>query len=182
MFLSNLVEKPLTLSSSPEEKLTNYIYDKALIFLSSKPRTLSEIDRRVGYYLKNIKGYSDSKKSEIKQTIIQKLKDAKLLNDSSYVDQYIKEKLNIRSFDSKMKMRTFLSKKGIDQVSIDNAVKKIPPELENEKIGVLAAKKLPTIKSHNLREKRQKLVTFLLRKGFRYEQVSTIVDTLLNVK
>lgn len=120
------------------------------------------------------KKYDDS---TIKRTIMF-LKEYNFLNDESYTDMYIKEKIK---HDSKRKIRYSLLKKGIDKEIIDSKINDIHDEDEFESAMKLADSKYNILKKETAdkRELFRKLSAYLVRKGYSYEVVNKIVRQLL---
>ena len=65
---------------------------------------------------------------------------------------------------------------------MDESLSEIEDEDIYESVLKEAEKKIKYIKGENNFQKKQKLTTFLLRKGYPYETVSSVIDTLTDLQ
>jgi len=92
---------------------------------------------------------------------------------------FIKDKINISKYGVR-KIKEALYYKGIDKEIIEEKIKSISAESEEERALVLGEKKLLNIKENDNRKKMAKLSNYLLGKGFEYETVNRALRKLLN--
>ena len=158
------------------------VKSKTLNFLSHKPRSYKEIDNRINYYLKRYEDLEIPQKEEIKGNIIKGLEKADLIDDDKYAQSLVNEKINSSKPMSRLKIRQFLMKKGIDSSTIDFALESFTEQQEIEKIMEVAIKKAYQIKETNHFKKKQKLLSYLSTKGYPHSKIYAVVDRVLDVK
>jgi regulatory protein len=102
-------------------------------------------------------------------TYIEKLKDENFLNEERYVKAYVtaysKKKWG------KTKIRSALGGKRIDSALIKKYLDEVDEENYEEQIKVVAEKKWGSIKGASLRDRKTKLIRFLLSKGYEMNKV-----------
>ena len=107
------------------------------------------------------------------------LKEHKYLDDERYCEMFINDKINISKHGVR-KIKEALYHKGIDKEIIEEKIKCISAESEEERALLLGEKKLLNIKENDNRKKMSKLSNYLLGKGFEYETVNKTLRKLLN--
>lgn len=107
------------------------------------------------------------------------LKEHKYLDDERYCEMFINDKINISKHGVR-KIKEALYYKGIDKEIIEEKIKCISAESEEERALLLGEKKLLNIKENDNRKKMAKLSNYLLGKGFEYETVNKTLRKLLN--
>ena len=107
------------------------------------------------------------------------LKERKYLDDERYCEMFINDKINISKHGVR-KIKEALYYKGIDKEIIEEKIKSISAESEEERALLLGEKKLLNIKENDNRKKMSKLSNYLLGKGFEYETVNKTLRKLLN--
>lgn len=107
------------------------------------------------------------------------LKEHKYLDDERYCEMFINDKINISKHGVR-KIKEALYYKGIDKEIIEEKIKSISAESEEERALLLGEKKLLNIKENDNRKKMAKLSNYLLGKGFEYETVNRALRKLLN--
>ena len=107
------------------------------------------------------------------------LKEHKYLDDERYCEMFINDKINISKHGVR-KIKEALYYKGIDKEIIEEKIKCISAESEEERALLLGEKKLLNIKENDNRKKMSKLSNYLLGKGFEYETVNRALRKLLN--
>ena len=107
------------------------------------------------------------------------LKERKYLDDERYCEMFINDKINISKHGVR-KIKEALYYKGIDKEIIEEKIKSISAESEEERALLLGEKKLLNIKENDNRKKMSKLSNYLLGKGFEYETVNRALRKLLN--
>ncbi len=171
-----------TVISKSLEDIQLELKNKTLNFLSHKPRSKKEIDNRIDYYFKRYKDLSDSQKADIKAEVMESLEESKLIDDDDYAASLVEEKINSSKPVSKLKIKQFLLKKGIDNATIDFALESFTDDQELEKIMEDALKKASHIKETNKMAKKAKLLNYLASKGYPYSKIYAVVDRVLDVK
>jgi len=107
------------------------------------------------------------------------LKEHKYLDDERYCEMFINDKINISKHGVR-KIKEALYYKGIDKEIIEEKIKCISAESEEERALLLGERKLLNIKENDNRKKMSKLSNYLLGKGFEYETVNKTLRKLLN--
>lgn len=166
------------------DKAYSRVYFKVLNFLSFSNRSESEILGKIQTYIS--KTHLTSKEKEIlKDRVITNLKSDGYLtesNDEDYASSYIQGLKNSGKSFNKIRVLKFLLKKGISKDITDESLSEIEDEDIYESVLKEAEKKIKYIKGENNFQKKQKLTTFLLRKGYPYETVSSVIDTLTDLQ
>lgn len=122
------------------------------------------------------KEYTDN---QIEKTI-EFLKEYKFINDESYVNAYINDKLSSRG---RQKIKYDLIRKGINRNLIDEKLSNIDSDDEKNTALNLAKKKYNSIKKseNDIYKINGKLYRFLMSKGYNYELVKDVVKHVTNV-
>ncbi len=152
-------------SSSSFVKIKN----KALRLLSIRPRSMAELEEKLLE-----KKYHQN---EVKK-VIDDLVKLELLNDEKFTEDWINHRLN---FSSLGKRRIFLElrKKKVNTEIIDKKLSKISQKEEFNKALELAERKVLTYKDEDKYKKRQKLIGFLLRKGYSWEIINLVLGKII---
>lgn len=151
------------------ENISEY-FDRVLNFLSFRARSEYEID----FYMLR-KGWAE----EIKETIKNKLKQLKLIDDEDFARQWISSRSNSRPA-GKSQVKYELIKKGIGKEIINKLLTEERTTVTEELLaGKLCRKKLERLKNLPLGEKREKLFGLLSRRGFSSETAVEAIDKLL---
>ena len=148
------------------------VYNYGISILSRYAR--SEYELRLK--MKN-KGFEP----ELIDKAVSTLKEQKYLDDDRYCEMFINDKINI-SKDGVRKIKEALYYKGIDKKIIEEKIKNISQDSEEERAFILGGKKFPSIKETDTRKKMAKLSNYLIGKGFEYETVNKTVRRLLNTE
>ncbi|MGQ9806544.1 MAG: regulatory protein RecX [Chlorobiales bacterium] len=111
------------------------------------------------------------------QKVILKLYEMNLLNDSQFAGALVRDKLK-RTPIGKSALKSKLFQKGIAKETIDDVLKEI--DLNSEALCAKAAEqKLKTLtKETDIQKRKQKLVQFLMRRGFDWETIRNALRTL----
>lgn len=136
----------------------NLVYAKILNYLSFRPRTEFEVRTRLKKY--------DVTEAESINWIINKLTDQGYLSDSAFAQWFVESRMGNRP-RSKKHLSAELRAKGVDVSVINQALLGID---ETGPLEALIAKK--SALSHD------KLLQFLLRRGFKYDLVQAKLDEL----
>lgn len=153
---------------SSEEKISVYNYGISVLSRYAK----SECELRLK--MKN-KGFEP----QLIDNAISTLKERKYLDDERYCEMFINDKINISKHGVR-KIKEALYYKGIDKEIIEEKIKNISAESEEERAFILGEIKLLNIKENDNRKKMAKLSNYLIGKGFEYETVNKTLRKLLN--
>ncbi len=149
-------------------------YLKTLDFIAYRIRTKAETIKRLREYF-----YKDNLEKEIseqlEEKIVAKLEKANFLNDEEFVKSYIESAKNSKTPPGAQKIKEFLYKKGVEKDLIDKYLLDYSKTIESIGLEKLLEKKLKMIKNRSFKEK-QKIIQYLLRKGYSYEAIQPLVD------
>ena len=143
--------------------------DRALKYLSYRPRSESEVKDRLKRY-----GYED----EIIDTTLDQLRKLGYVDDASFAQFWKENRSNFSSRGTRLLVQE-LRQKGIDPQIIDATITDIDNETEAYRAGY---KKSRTLNTSDRYEFRKKLGAFLRRRGFDYDVISPVVEKLWNEK
>ena len=133
--------------------------NQAVSMLARRPCSTGEIVSRL-----TRKRYAD----EVIELVIYKLEKEKLLNDRDFCDQWIQYRFNHGY--GPVFIRRELRMKGIAQEMIDTALELFDEDDRMEKAEALARKAwMRTKPDKDLRKSRQKVIAFLVRKGYSWD-------------
>ena len=133
-------------------------------FLSYRPRSEKEIYDYLG---------KKKLKDEEKEKIIKKLKEEKLIDDLEFARWFLEQRQTFRPKGS-YALRQELRQKGIGEKIIDQVLPNREEELSLAKKALVKAEK--KYASFLGREKKEKLMAYLRRRGFSWEAVKKAVD------
>lgn len=131
---------------------------KIINFLSYRPRSEKEITDRLYQYTVD---YTEKREMLIEQ-VIAFLRRRMLINDEEFAEWYVSERQTHKPRSQKH-LEAELYKKGITKEIIEEIVRKTNFD-ENEEIQKILDK-------YRKRKNEKQLINFLLRKGFRYENI-----------
>lgn len=140
-------------------------YDKALHFLSYRPRSQDEVRR----YLQRKKVLP-----LISQAVLARLTKAGLLDDLAFARYWVENRENFNPRGARM-LRYELCQKGVDEAIIAQALRGIN---EEESAYRAIAKRGRRLRHLDRQSFRRKLSPFLQRRGFTYEAINQALDRL----
>lgn len=130
-------------------------YDKLSNFCAYQERCASDVKEK----MRKIKVEKDEYDG-----YIEKLKDDNFLNEERFVKYYISA--HAKKKWGKTKMKSALGAKRIDSLLIKKYLDDMDEENYDEQIKTIAEKKWNTIKAKTPRDKKTKMLRFLLSKGY----------------
>lgn len=144
------------------------VYDKTLRYLSFRPRSTKEIKRYLNQQETGEKTQS---------LILKKLIDQKLIDDEAFARWWIDQRRKFKNQGEKLTMIELINK-GIERDLIEKIFMEYPVN-EDALIEELVGKKLPKLSRLPLPEQKKKLYGFLLRRGYDWGEIRTIVAKML---
>ncbi len=111
--------------------------------------------------------------NEVIETTVEKLKKYKYVDDARYASVYVRSHINRKS---RREITYALSAKKISDEWIEEAFEENPLPDEREIVMRLIQKKCP---ASELKDRRDKVIAYLLRKGYPYRLVVTCIDDIL---
>lgn len=151
-------EEELEILKAKEEE--GLFFKQALLYVSKALKTSKEV--RDYLYKKKVS-------PELQDEIIEKLLDLKLLDDERYLEMYLEEKFNY-STDGSIKIKHKLYQKGFLSKDVDPHLPKYR-DLEMSNLKKLVSDRKKSRKN----EDKQKLIRYLMSKGYEYSMISEVV-------
>jgi regulatory protein len=141
------------------------VYQRALRFLSHRPRSIQEVRRSL-----RDKGFSED---AVEATLV-RLEQAGLLNDVEFARYWVEQRQDFRPRSIAM-LRHELKQKGVPPAVISQALK----DLDEDELAYDTARRFAgRLSSLPLDEFRRKLSGYLARRGFPYAVIETAVNRL----
>jgi regulatory protein len=138
-------------------------YQQALRLISRRPRSEYEIQDRI-----RRKGGSE----ETQEKVIGRLRELGLADDRAFAEAWIEDRLSFRP-RSAWALRYELRRKGLGEAVIDEALE----GFDDEEAAYLAALKgARRMKDYPWEKFRQRLGSYLKRRGFPYPMISPVVE------
>ena len=138
-------------------------FQKALNFISYRPRSAQEVQRRLRDY-----GYNE----EQVEAILERLKQAKLVEDTEFARLWVENRSDFRP-RSRRVMRIELLQKGVSEEEIQTALGDVK---EDSALAYQAAIRYARrLRGLEWREFRERLGAFLVRRGFDYGTLNPVV-------
>jgi regulatory protein len=147
-------------------------YNLSLNYLSYRPRS----EKEVIDYLKKKSAKTPNLTDEIISKIILKLKEYKFIDDAAFVKFWIEQRLKSKHKPI-IAIEFELRQKGISNDQINEALSEIDSkdsDLNNAK--TLADRKMDFYRNLPPEKRREKVMSYLLRKGFSYETVKKVIN------
>lgn len=135
-------------------------YKRALRYTSKSLKSSKEV---IDYL------YKHKISPDLHEEIISRLKDLGLLDDERYLEIYLEEKFNYSS-DGSIKIKNKLYQKGFKSTDVDPHLHKFK-EIEFENLKKLIENR----RNSRKKEDKNKLIRFLLSKGYEYSMISEVI-------
>lgn len=145
----------------------DYVFNRSLKFLTFRQRSEKEMKN---FFQKND---FDEKTCEL---VSEKLKTLNYINDEEFARWWIEQKNSFKP-KGKFALRLELKEKGISDEIIENSLLTFLDEKAN--LDYLAEKRISFLKGKPPQEIKEKVYSYLGRKGFSFEDISTVVEKLL---
>lgn len=153
---------PHQLEEIQQASVIGKAYDKALNYISIRPRSQQEITR----YLQR-KQYQP----ETIQEVITKLKKLELVDDEAFAYKWVEWRQSTTP-RSRRRLQAELTQKGIERAIIDEVLGGIDQSEEME-----AVKAIITKRGHRYSDRR-KLMAYLARQGFNYDVIQAALSEI----
>jgi regulatory protein len=139
--------------------------DKALSFLSRRNHTEYELRQKLQ------QRFPDA--AETIEQVLTELKAERLIDDATFARQWLEHRSTL-SPRGKFFLKQELKKKGVEATDINAALQET--EIEEIDLARRAAEiKLRSLKNLPPQKRQEKLVAFLLRRGFEYEVIREVL-------
>ncbi len=146
-------------------------YNLSLRYLSYRPRS----EKEVFDYLREKQKKSPSLSDEIINQIIEKLKDYKFIDDVKFTQLWIEQRTRYKNQPTRA-IEYELKQKGVSQSLIKESLGEGRKETDLESAKKLAVKKMDFYRGLDPDKRREKVMNYLLRKGFNYDIVRKVVN------
>lgn len=144
-------------------------YDRAVAFLSIRPRSTAEVRRRL-------------ERAEIDpetiEAVVARLTEQGYLNDAEFARYWIENRQQFRP-KGEQALRQELRRAGVDNEAIDESLAGLDTTEAAYAAAVSRAERLRSLAQEDTTAFRQKLGNFLLRRGFTYEVVREVTNRVL---
>ena len=141
-------------------------YQKALHFISYRPRSIAEVRKNLAA--------RDIPEDLIDETI-QRLKNNSVLNDLNFAREWVTNRKDLQP-RSRLALRMELRQKGIADEVIQQVLDEI---VDDDALALLAAKKYSyRLEGLDLSEFRKKLYAYLSRKGFNFSSINPVLTSV----
>ncbi len=138
---------------------------QAYRYLSRRPHLTAELRRKLRQ-----KAYA----KEIINRALQIIQKQNYLNDSDFIERYIRDEMTLKH-NGPLRIKNNLLQKGARAEDIEHLLQKIYSDrqvIENARLQM--NKKLATLKDSGPQKKRQKLIRFLQQKGFSWQTIGQL--------
>jgi regulatory protein len=155
-----------------EQNILYHIKQRALSFLARRFHSERELF---------IKLKSKSYEERLIKVVLNDLREKSFIDDNVFANHFIEEKLKKKSW-GKNKIRAALFSKGVSGSIIDEAIQAFDSEEDqNETALTLANKKYNSLikRETDNRKIKQKIISFLLSRGFDYEISAEVVNKII---
>jgi regulatory protein len=155
-----------------EQNILYHIKQRALSFLGRRFHSEREL---------LIKLKQKSYEERLIKLVLNELREKSFIDDQVFANHFVEEKLKKKRWGNN-KIRSALFSKGVSASIIDEVLKLFDSEVDqNEAALGLAKKKFEKLKLRESDERKlkQKIISFLLSRGFDYEVASEVVSKLI---
>lgn len=175
----NLTEKQI--ASLVEADQVERMLNKSLKFLSFRPRSEKEIRDHLLWKgkLKDI-DKSDSEKAEYEKSIekvVSKLKKIGQVDDKGFAEWWVEQRQSFKQIGVRA-IKVELFQKGIDKDTVSELLDESDESKEVELAVKASSKKIQSYKKLDTQEFRIKMGQYLARRGFGWNTIKKVVDTL----
>ncbi len=153
------------------QKVLNYAY----LLLKIRPRSEKELVEKLSLYLHK-HNMSEEKDSSLISPIIEKLKRSGFVNDQAFVQYWIEKRFRGKP-KGKYIIVPELVKKGIDKETIERELSKLQSDYPEDtlilSLVTKAESKYKELTGYKLKEK---IIHYVVSRGFSYNQVRRVID------
>lgn len=155
-----------------EQNIHYHIKQRALSFLARRFHSERELLIKL-----KAKAYEE----RLIKSVLNELREKSFVDDKVFANHFIEEKLKKKSW-GKNKIRAALFSKGVSSSIIDEAIQSFDSEEDqNQTALMLANKKFKNLKlrESDNRKIKQKIISFLLSRGFEYDISAEVVNKII---
>ena len=140
-------------------------HDKALSYLEARPRSSSEVRQQL--FKKKIA-------ADVIDRVIERLTDAGLLDDKAFAKYWVENRETFRPWAGRA-LKYEMKRKGLSDTAISSALKGLSEDDSAYRAGVARARRWYGLEH---RDYLQKMVGFLVRRGFAYDTSKQAAERL----
>jgi regulatory protein len=150
----------------------NHILQRMMSLCSKNEKCAYDIEQKLR---KNNLPDSDIEK------IIDELQESDFINHTRYVEAFVNDKLRFNHW-GKRKISYALKAKNIEEEIINQKLEQIDPALYEEILIEELDKKINSMREVSDNQRKDKVVRYLLQKGFEYGKIFDIIEKRTNIK
>ena len=152
-------------------------FNKTLNFLSYRPRSEKEVLDKLKEFTKKDKDVNEQVKEELIKVVFEKVKRLGFVSDADFGKWFIEQRQLSRKPSGEFKIKRELWQKGLKKELVEELLESGTSD-EGGLALQAAEKKLKAYQRLEKQEFKQKMVAFLVRQGFGFDTVLSVVDTL----
>lgn len=160
-----------------EKKIYAKVLDRMRTLCSRREYCVSDIRKKALTAFSKVLSDDTADAETLTQSVIESLLSDKYLDESRYAASYARDKSTLSGW-GKRKICMMLSAKGVDRDTIAEALEEIDPEKSFTKLEKLLSAKLRSLKEDP--QKKLKLIRFALSRGYSYDEIRIVVDSLFS--
>jgi regulatory protein len=141
----------------------NRAYEAALRYLEVRMRSRMEIRRQL-----ERKGFSGETCNEV----LERLQHSGLIDDQEFARRWVADRLAMRP-RSRRQLEQELAAKGIQRVDVESVLREVEPDVQQAALERVIEKKRRIARYDNV-----KLTAYLVRQGYRYEEIKKALERL----
>lgn len=115
---------------------------------------------------------------DVAETVLDRFTELGLIDDQAYADMFVAAKHRDRALGVTA-LRTELRRKGVDEVTVDAAVRTVDQDAERERAQALIARRVDAAMANGAETARRRLVGLLARRGYSAELSRSVVEQAL---
>ena len=160
------------------QELSSTAFNKTLFYLKFRSRSQKEIKDYLSKFLYK-KNISPDDKEKLINSVISRLLDLKFIDDRKFAKEWVESRISLKPKAKKVIIYE-LKQKGIDTLVIDKIINQYYTEdQENQLINRIVLKANKKYRLLAIPQRRIKIVSYCLSRGFNYSDIVEIIDELL---
>lgn len=176
-----MVKSVISKDNGNYSELAEKMFSSALHFISYKDRTKDEVIRKLNKSSISA-GLNEDSSARLISAVVRRLESEKLIDDTRYVRQFVYSIKNSSKPRGEGYIKQYLAKKGIPETIVAAELQSQDQEQELENAIDMGKKKSRLLKNLPLYKQKTRLWSYLARKGFAGDIISSAVDIILGVK
>jgi regulatory protein len=115
---------------------------------------------------------------DVAATVLDRLVEVGLIDDDAYAKAFVATKHRDRALGVTA-LRTELRRKGVDDVTVDAAVRTLDQDAERERARALISRRVDSAMGNGVQAARRRLIGLLSRRGYAADVARQVVDEAL---